>query len=483
MSRRFYLTGDRSALAKLHVLDLERSGAASACQVSVTAVVAALTAAVAPAAAAVVEATEAVISSGSPAAITAIQTQSAAVGGSLMVTLLLALVGGLILNLMPCVFPVLGLKIVGFVNQAGSDRHKVMQHGLVFTLGVLLSFWALAGVLAVLRAGGEQLGWGFQLQSPGFIYALVVVMLIFALSLSGVFEFGLRAMGMGSNLQMKGGYGGSFFSGVLATVVATPCSAPFLAPALGAAFALPLLESFFVFTAIAIGLSLPYLLLSILPQAVKVLPKPGRWMETFKQAMAFPLYATVGYLIWVLAGQTSESALLTALLGLVVIAMACWLYGRYAAPGASIGRVRLGLAGALALLAIGTYGGWPRLAATTDVVWEPWSVERVAQLRAASRPIYVDFTARWCATCQANKKVVFASEEVKRYFASQNIAALKADWTNQDPRITAELAKWNRSAIPFNLVYLPERPEPEVLPEILTPSIVLGAFKQRPASQ
>ena len=391
-------------------------------------------------------------------------------------TLLFALVGGLILNLMPCVFPVLGIKIVGFVNQTGNERHKVTMHGLAFTLGVLLSFWTLAGLLATLRAGGEQLGWGFQLQSPVFVFGLTVVMLVFALSLSGVFEFGLSATGVGSSLHKSQGYGGSLFAGVLATVVATPCSAPFLAPALGAALVLPTLQSFLVFTAIGLGLSAPYLLLSMFPQAVKALPRPGRWMETFKQVMAFPLYATVAYLIWVLAGQVSENGLLMALLGLTIISMAVWLYGRYQQPGTGALAARLGFVGCLVLLFVGLTLGWPRAAAPTDMVWEPWSAERVAQLREAGRPIYTDFTARWCATCQANKKVVFASEAVKRYFRDHNVATLKADWTNADPRITAELAKWHRSAVPFNLVYLPANAEPKALPELLTPGIVLKAF-------
>jgi thiol:disulfide interchange protein DsbD len=409
-----------------------------------------------------------------PASLTANATPAAST--SLLGTLALAFVGGLILNLMPCVFPVLGIKILGFVNQSGNDRRLITLHGVAFTVGVLLSFWALAGALAVLRAGGDQLGWGFQLQSPAFVFGLAAVMLVFALSMSGVFEFGLGATGVGANLQMKDGYSGSFFTGVLATIVATPCSAPFLAPALGAALALPTAESFVVFTAIALGLSVPYLLLSIFPQAVKVLPRPGAWMETFKQAMAFPLYATVGYLVWVLAGQTTESGLLMTLLGLTVIAMAAWLYGRYHAPGSTGGRMRFGLIGGLALLTVGGWLGWPRAAAPTDLVWEAWSPERVTELRAQGRTIYVDFTARWCATCQTNKKVVFSSAEVLATFADRNVVALKADWTNQDARITAELAKWNRSAIPFNLVYRADRPEPQVLPELLTPQIVLDAL-------
>ncbi|MFH1497222.1 MAG: cytochrome c biogenesis protein CcdA, partial [Verrucomicrobiota bacterium] len=325
-------------------------------------------------------------------------------GAGLAGTLALALVGGLILNLMPCVFPVLGIKILGFVNQAGGDRRKVTLHGLAFTGGVLASFWVLAGVLAVLRAGGSELGWGFQLQSPAFVFAMAVVMLVFALSMSGVFEFGLSATGVGSGLQRKEGVAGSFFTGVLATVVATPCSAPFLAPALGAALALPTGQGFAVFTMIAVGLSLPYLLLSIFPRAVKLLPRPGAWMETFKQAMAFPLYATVGYLLWVLAGQAGEQALLRVFLGLTVIALGVWLYGRYATPVAPAARRRVGVIGGLLLLAAGMALGWPRPPAPDAIVWEEWAPGRAEQLQAEGRPVYVDFTARWCATCQTNKQ-------------------------------------------------------------------------------
>jgi thiol:disulfide interchange protein DsbD len=403
---------------------------------------------------------------------------SAAGGTPFFATLLLAVLGGVILNLMPCVFPVLGIKVLGFVNEAGSDRRRVTMHGLMFTLGVLLSFWTLAGLLAALRAGGQELGWGFQLQSAPFVFGLTVVMLVFALSLSGVFELGLRATTLGSDLQTRAGIHGSFFSGVLATVVATPCSAPFLAPALGAALALPVAQSCVVFTAIGVGLSAPYLLLSLFPQAVRALPRPGRWMNTFKQVMAFPLYATVAYLVWVLAAQTSENGLLAVLFSLTVIALAIWLYGHFNGPGASGVKARFATAGALALLALGLILGWPRAATAVDIAWEPWSTARVAQLRAEGRPIYVDFTARWCATCQANKKVVFASSEVKNYFRERKVATLKADWTNANPLITAELARWNRSAVPFNLVYVPGKREPMPLPEILTPGIVLDAFQR-----
>ena len=391
----------------------------------------------------------------------------------LLGTLALAFLGGLVLNLMPCVFPVLGIKILGFVNQSGHDKKKVVMHGLVFALGVLLSFWTLAAALAILRAGGQELGWGFQLQEPGFVFVLAAVMLVFALNMSGVFEFGLSATGVGSDLQMKSGFAGSFFTGVLATAVATPCSAPFLAPALGAALAVPTGESFVIFTAIAVGLSTPYLLLSIFPQAVKVLPRPGAWMETFKQFMAFPLYGTVGALVWVLTAQLGDDSLM-AIFGLVVIALGIWVYGRWTAPGASAGRVRFGQTGLVALLLAGTWLGWP---VVSTLKWEPWSTEAVAKLRAEGRIVYVDFTARWCATCQTNKKLVFHSKDVLKVFADKKVATLRGDWTSKDPRITAELAAYGRSAVPFNVVWLPGKDTPVLLPELLSPGAVLDAVK------
>ena len=397
----------------------------------------------------------------------------------LLGTLVLAFVGGLILNLMPCVFPVLGIKILGFVNQAGADRRKVTLHGIVFTSGVLVSFWVLAGILAVLRAGGSQLGWGFQLQSPAFVFGLAAAMLAFALNMSGVFEFGLTATGFGSSLQSKSGFTGSFLTGALATVAATPCAAPLLSPALGAALALPLGESFVIFTVIGIGLSTPYLLLSAFPAAVKALPRPGAWMETFKQAMAFPIYATVAYLVWVLAGQLPESGLLGALFGLVLVAMGVWAYGRWNAPGASAGRARFGMAACVVLLAAGAWSGWPVPPKATDITFEKWSTEAVDKLRSENRIVYVDFTARWCATCQANKRLVFhgiGSDEVLKAFREKHVAALEGDWTNKDPRITEELAKYHRGAVPFNLVWIPGKADPVILPELLTPSAVLAAL-------
>jgi thiol:disulfide interchange protein len=404
-------------------------------------------------------------------------------------TLLLALVGGLILNLMPCVFPVLGIKILGFVNQSGNDRSKVAAHGLVFTIGVLVSFWALAGVLLALRAGGEQLGWGAQLQYPTFVFTMAAFLLVFALNLSGVFEVGLSATGVGGNLQMKSGYAGSFFTGALAVLVATPCSAPFLAPALGAAFATSISpgESLLIFTAIAIGLSAPYLLLSIFPQMIRFLPRPGAWMETFKQLMAFPLYATVGALLWVLAAQTADDyyGLLFSVSGLVLVAMAAWFYGRFGQAHGQSRRQWFGRLAAVVLLVTGLVGGWPRESrasassaanAVPELTWEKWSPAAVAAAQQAGRYVYVDFTAKWCFTCQTNKAAVFSSQAVLDEFRQKDVLLLRADWTGRDPAITAELAKWNRSAVPFNLIYIPGQAEPVILPELLTPGRVLEAL-------
>ncbi len=412
------------------------------------------------------------------------QLPPAATGG-LLGTLLLAFVGGLILNLMPCVFPVIGIKILGFVNQSGNDRKKITLHGLVFASGVLVSFWTLAGVLLVLRAGGSQLGWGFQLQSPAFVFGMAVFMLIFALNMSGLFEVGLSATGVGGTLQMKDGYGGSFFTGALATLVATPCSAPFLAPALGAALSLSAVESLLIFTAIAIGLATPYLLLSIFPQAIKLLPRPGAWMETFKQFMAFPLYATVGWLLWVLAGQTKDddNALLLIAFGFVLVAMATWVYGRFGQAHGKPSRQWFGRIAAAALFATGLATGWPKGtsdATTTDyqVTWEKWSPEAITAAQQAGNFVYVDFTARWCATCQTNKAAIFHNDALLAEFGKRHVVLLRGDWTNKDPKITAELARWNRSAVPFNLIYAPSKPEPVILPELLTAGKVLDALTQ-----
>lgn len=395
----------------------------------------------------------------------------------------LAFLGGLILNLMPCVFPIIGIKVMGFVNQAGSDPRSVVLHGLTFTLGILLSFWVLAGFLIALRAGGEQLGWGFQLQSPAFNFVLIIIFLLFALNLSGVFEIGQSAMNMGDGLTRKSGYSGSFFSGILATVVATPCSAPVLGTALGALMAMPPTQQFLAFTAMALGLASPYLLLSIFPKLMAFLPKPGAWMESFKQGMAFLLYGAVAYLIWVLAGQLvqsngfSDTALGKTFAGLLLIAVAAWVYGRWGAAFRPKNTRRAAYAVAALFFAGGLAAGYPTPFATDlddapMVVWQDWEPGKAEQLANDGNIVFVDFTARWCVTCQSNKAVVFGSADIRRRFHEMGIVTLQADWTNHDPRITEALRAFGRTAIPVNLLYAPGLDEPIILPELLTPGIV-----------
>lgn len=396
----------------------------------------------------------------------------------LLLALLLGFVGGLILNLMPCVFPVLGIKVMGFVQQAGEDRKKVVAHGLTFTAGVLVSFWILAGILLALRAGGQELGWGFQLQSPGFVFALLVFLFGFGLNLAGVFEVGSSAVGVGSKLTGSGSWSGSFFSGVLATVVATPCAAPFLAPALGAALSLQAIASLSLFTAIALGLAAPYLILSLKPELTRFLPKPGAWMESFKQAMAFPLFGTAAYLLWVLDGQVDENGLLRIFFALALIGLGLWIIGRWGVPSKSPTVQRSGQVIGIVIIAAALLYAWPQAQKAGSVEWVPWSKEREQEMVNEGNIVYVDFTARWCATCQTNKALVFSSEKVIETFQELGVVTMKADWTNQDPAITRELASYNRSAVPFNVIYFPDRDEPEILPEILTPNIVLDAIKR-----
>lgn len=398
--------------------------------------------------------------------------QQAAPGG-IAGMLGIAFLGGMILNLMPCVFPVLGLKIMGFVNQAGNDRRKIVSHGVLFTAGVVLSFWVLAGVLLGLRAGGMELGWGFQLQSPTFVFGMAAFLFLFGLNLSGLFEIGFGLAAAGSRAEKGEGPLGSFLSGVLATVVATPCSAPFLAAALAAALTLPPLTSFLTFTAIALGLAAPYLILSCFPRFLQKLPKPGAWMESLKQFMAFPLFATAGWLVYVFAGQVDGENLLNAIFAISGLALAAWVYGRFAAPHRPK-RARI-IATALAFI-FGVFSISYGIPKKSEVEWINWSPEVIEALREEDRLIYVDFTARWCATCQVNKRLVFGSEEVLRTIREKDVALVKADWTNEDPAITKRLLELGKAAVPVNLIYRPDRDSPIILPENLTPGIVLKAL-------
>ena len=395
----------------------------------------------------------------------------------------IAFLGGLILNLMPCVFPVLGLKIMNFVNQAGEDHRKVMLHGVMFTAGVLLSFWALAGIIIAVKAGtGQQdLAWGFQLQDARFVLLMAATLFIFSLSLSGLFEFGTAATSVGGNLARKSGLSGSFFSGVLATLVATPCAAPFLAPALGVALAMPPLPSLVMFTAIALGLSMPYLVLSAFPRLIDKLPRPGAWMETFKKLMAFPMYATTAWLVWVLSQQVDADKFLWVMFAFTLMALGIYILGQWGQPWQKSSTKWTARFACLAVLGGSLALAWPSPNNADEVVqWEPWSPERVAALRAENRPVFIDFTAAWCATCKANKLRYTHDKTVIGLMAKKGVIALKADFTNKDAAIAKAIAAYGRRAVPVNVLYAPGAAEPDFLPELFGAGEVIDRLTPLP---
>jgi len=406
------------------------------------------------------------------------------VGGSTWAALAFAFIGGVLLNLMPCVFPVLGIKVMGFVRHAHGDERAMRMQGLVFCAGVVLSFLLLAGLMLLLRAGGLQLGWGFQLQSPVFVTLLAALFFVLALNLSGVFEWGAFAQSMTSNVSARGRYADALLSGVLATAVATPCTAPFMGAAVGFTISQDSLHSLAVFATIGLGMGVPVLLLSYFPAALKRLPRPGPWMETFKQVLAFPLYATVAWLTWVLGAQAGNDAVLALLAGLVLVALGAWMQGR-AANASGIWRSTL----AAIFVAVGILVAVPsspnerEVPMAKDETWQDWSPEKVRTLVASGRPVFVDFTAAWCVTCQVNKRVALYNIQVAKAFAARDVVTLKADWTRQDPRITAALASLGRNAVPVYAFYVPGETEPRLLPEVLTPSLVLDEINRLPAAR
>ena len=408
----------------------------------------------------------------------------ASAGGSAIVALAFAFVGGLLLNLMPCVFPVLGIKVMGFVEHAHGDARAMRMQGFIFTAGVLLSFIALAAIMLALRAGGTQLGWGFQLQSPLVVTLLATLFFVLALNLSGVFEWGAFAQSLTSSLTAKGRYADAFLSGVLATVVATPCTAPFMGAAVGFTLTQDAALSLAIFATLGAGMALPVLALALFPALLKRLPRPGAWMETFKQVLAFPLYATVAWLAWVLGAQAGNDAVFALLAGLVLVAMGAWMYGRSLhAPGiwrTAIAVILLGAGLAVAWPGSSSDGGEALMARKGELPWQAWSPEKVAELTAAGHPVFVDFTAAWCVTCQVNKRIALHNAQVIAAFASHDVVALKADWTRQDPRITATLAKLGRNAVPVYALYLPGEDAPHLLPEVLTPALVLEELARLP---
>jgi len=410
---------------------------------------------------------------------------------SLLLALGFAFLGGIILNLMPSVLPVLSLKIMGFVQQAGEDSKKKLKHGLLFTLGVLVSFWILSGLLLLLRASGEQLGWGFQLQSPAFVIVLSMFLYLFGLSMFGVFEIGVSLAGVGQSASRSASTWGSFTSGVLATVVATPCTAPFMGSALGFALSQPAFVSFLIFTFLGLGMAAPYIILTSSPRLLRFVPRPGAWMESLKQFLGFLLMATVLWLVWVLGLQTGTEGMAMLLLSLLVASVGAWIYGRWGniakeRPLRTIAQVFAALA-----LAVGLYLALNNIEAKVtsadgirqqgEIRWKPFSAEAVRRLREEGKPVFIDFTAAWCLSCQVNEKVAFSSAEVQRSFTNKEIAAFKADWTNRDTLITQALAQFGRNSVPLYVLYPSGMTgDPILLPEILTPGIVLEALERVP---
>ena len=403
----------------------------------------------------------------------------------LALALLFALVGGLILNLMPCVFPVLSLKVLGFASHA-DDRRGLLLGGAAYTAGVVLSFVALAGLLIALRAGGEQLGWGFQLQSPAVVAVLAALFTLIGLNLAGVFEFGSVLPGSWAAARARHPAADSFLTGVLAVAVASPCTAPFMGAALGAALTWPTAQALLVFAALGFGMALPYLAASAWPALARLLPRPGAWMAHFKTLMAFPMFATVVWLLWVLGVQVGVGGMVALLGVLVALAFVAWALG-----SPTLGPKARGGFGAVSLLLMVVALAWAVPSLRQEAVaqadspaaqegWQPWSNERVAQAQAAGQTVFVDFTAAWCVTCQFNKRTTLASDEVKAAFSDNQVLLLRADWTRRDPAITAELTRMGRSGVPVYAVYTPGAAGPRLLGEILSVAEVTGAVRSNP---
>jgi DsbC/DsbD-like thiol-disulfide interchange protein/cytochrome c biogenesis protein CcdA len=412
--------------------------------------------------------------------VSARQVAAPAGGGALAgwwQALVFAFAGGLILNLMPCVFPVLSLKLLSFA--AVPDPAKRHHHGLAYGLGVLVSFAGLGGALIALRAGGAAIGWGFQLQSPLVVAVLAYLMLAMGLSLSGVAEFGAGMAGIGDRLAERGGLSGAFFTGVLATVVATPCTAPFMGAALGAALIAPAPLALAIFLALGAGLAAPLAVASFVPGLWRLLPRPGRWMQRLKQILAVPLYATAAWLVWVLIQEVGPRNAPWVLLGLVLAGFAVWVYGstRFAARG---GRrtggalAAAGAAGALAVAAMLSPAPGPAFVSSDGLAYENFTAARLAALNAAHKPVFVNLTAAWCLTCIVNEKTTLDRAAVRDAFAAHQVTALKGDWTRQDPEIAQFLQSFGRSGVPLYLLY-DGKGDATVLPQILTQTEIIDA--------
>ena len=418
-----------------------------------------------------------------------------------LATLCLSLfIGGLILNLMPCVFPVIGLKVMSFVQMGGGSRRKVFTHSMVFVLGVLVSFWIISVLMIIFSnlgtlaevpwtqwlstlwndAGSSTRSWAEWMQNPWIVYAILLLLLVLALSMYGVFEIGAGITGAGQGIQNKEGLLGSFFQGFFVTVVATPCSAPFLGAAMPAAMALPGVWMTLALTFMALGLSFPYIVLGMFPALVRLLPQPGEWMESLKQGLSFLLFAAAAWMLYVYLAfwPASESAdTMWVNMSLVVFCAAFWVYGRWCLPFRPLSTRLIGFSVALFLAAAGFWGARPYSPSENKMEWEEWSPAAMQEALENETPVYVDFTAKWCATCQANKKVAY-TDEVYAAMQKGGVVLMRADKTAPNADIDAEMRKLNRSSVPVNALYIPGK-EPVVTSELLTPDYLLDFLNQQ----
>lgn len=394
------------------------------------------------------------------------------------VILLLALAGGLLLNIMPCVFPILTLKAMQIVQSAAQTPGVVRNNGIAFTGGVLISFGVIAALLLVLRASGEAIGWGFQLQSPAFILLLTWLLFAMGLMFSGLWSFGESFMGMGQQLTTRRGLSGAFFTGVLAVIVATPCTAPFMGTALGYALSQSNITAVLIFVVLGLGMALPWLLISLWPGLSQWLPKPGPWMEVAKQVLAFPLYATCAWLLWVLSQQVDQPSLLAALMSLVLLSFFLWLWQQLRTSSNML--IKTGLVLLLgATLAATQWQQQPAAGSNQQAQadWQPFDPDHLTELRRAGQPVLINFTAAWCITCLVNEKVAISRPAVQTQLREKGVVYMKGDWTNKDPRITGMLNQYGRSGVPLYLLFPGNEQEAVVLPNILTEGIVIEALQ------
>ncbi|GGX51081.1 protein-disulfide reductase DsbD family protein [Saccharospirillum salsuginis] len=393
---------------------------------------------------------------------------------SLVAALVFAALGGLVLNLMPCVFPVLSLKAL-HIAQYGHDQGHARLHGWIYTLGVVLSFMVVAAVLLLLRQLGNWVGWGFQLQSPYFVAFLVFLFYILALAMAGYVEVGQRLMGVGQDLTQKPGASGTFFTGVLATLVATPCTAPFMGSAIGFALLQPAGVGLLIFAVMGLGMALPILLITYLPGLAKRLPKPGHWMTVFRQLMAFPLFATVLWLVWVLVELEGSQALLTVGIGLLLLTVAVWpALNVRPGSGPFVQITKRGLRAAVLVIAVVLVFDHRE----ETELWEPYDAQLVDRYRAQGEPVFLDVTAAWCITCKVNERVALSGDRFEQLVKDEGIRLVKADWTNPSPSVDALIEGFDREGIPLYAFYPADGGPPQMLPQVLTPGLIQDTFTQ-----